>query len=361
MNKAIRNAAFATGCVLCAALLGCDQKANQSASATDTTRYEYDLSRILFLVPEVYEVPSAAETKDLLIKQKRGEAIKAEYKRLLKTTKILEHAKTPVLGGTNDIALITYNGKTLYNSDVLKSIRLMQHLERIKAKNVSKTKLKKITRDIYRTAIAAFVNSQAYSDYAKAHGITLSEDSLASNKVSVAKQYRCADYKALSKKLSPEEVKLLNQKIYETVITHDAKKDIVSKANISATDDEIQSLMTRFQKVYETSVATNSVVYATASNVYQRIQTRQITFEEAFQDYNQDQDADDDGGWCTVSLNQLTQDDQYVLAERLRTAKPGDVFPPMELDNALCIVKVTAKRVATDKESAPTGNEKETK
>ena len=346
---------------LSVSLAGGCSKAGESVATTDTTRYEYDLSRILFLLPEVHDVPSASETKAIISQRKRLAALKSEYQKRLKVAKIAEHSLKPSLDSTNDFALITCNGKTLYNSQVQLSVRLVQHLEKIKNKNIKERKLKQAAQNVMKRAIASFVSDQIYSDYAKEHKIVIDDSLMASNRLSFAKNHRSPDFASLCQKLTPTEVSALKEQMRDALLKHKAQDAILDASDLSVSDEEVSATLSRFQKIYEISSATNAIIYATASNVYQRIRSREITFEEAFQDYNQDDEADDNGGWCTVSLNQLTHDDQFALAERLRTAKPGDVLPPMKLDNALCIVKVTAKRVATDKESAPTGNEKETK
>ena len=362
MFKEIKTAAYVTGISISVIFLGCEQKTDSVATSVDTTRYEYDLSRILFLLPEVHEIPSAQETKEILKQHKRKVALDTSYRKVVEAAKIVDHGVKPVFDGTNDFALITYNGHTLSNSQVRQTVQLIQNLERFKSRKSKENarKFTKIVRETLKRAIGSFIRAQAYNDYAKTHRISVDESLLASNKVSFAKRHHCPNYKTLKGRLSAEEAALLDQMMKDAILSHDVQEDMLKRADLAVSDQELAATLARFERIYKTAVATNTLVYATASNAYERILSHEITFEEAFQDYNQDDAAEDDGSWCTISLNQLTQDDQYALAERLRTAKPGDVFPPMELDNALCIVKVTAKRVATDKEADPTENEKET-
>ena len=374
MFKEIKIAAYVIGIPLTVVFLDCDQKTDSAASSVDTTRYEYDLSRILFLLPDVHEVPSVQDTKEILEQHKRKVALDTSYREVLESAKIVEHSMKPVIEGTNDFALITYNGNTLSNSQVRQTVQLVQDLERFKSRKGKDNarKCAKIARETQKRAIGAFIRAQVYDGYAKTHQISVDESLLASNKVSFAKRHHCPNYKTLKERLSAEEAALLDRMMRDAILSHDVQEDMLKRADLAVSDQELAATMARFERIYKTAVATNTLVYATASNAYERILSHEITFEEAFQDYNQDDAAEDDGSWCTVSLNQLTHDDQFALAEYLRTANPGDVLPPMELDNALCIVKVTAKRVATDKEkpaaeespedqkTEQTANEKET-
>lgn len=327
-----------------ALFVGCRKDASSEPAAPQKPAVEavaeYDLARILFFLPEVHDVPTEEEAQAIRKTAKRNQALKDEYQRRVKAAQIVENPNWA--SASNDVAAITVNGKSLLKSQILQSIQLRQHLEQLRKKNIKPMTLKRIANDMKRRAVAAFVNAEIYSAYADEHGITLDETLVTSNRQMCAKSCRLPSFDALRQKLGTAEAAALDREIRTSLLVHQAKEAIVRAANLTVTPEEVAAMRTRFQAVHDASVATNALIYAAASNVYQRIRSREITFEEAVQDFNQDTDMEEDGSWCTVRLNQL--EDEPLLAAHLRTANAGDVLPPLEIDNALCIVKVGAKR-----------------
>lgn len=325
-------------------LVGCQKDGTPEAATPQApiaeAVAEYDLARILFFLPEIHDVPTDEEAREIRKTTKRNQALKTEYQKRVKAAQIAENPNWATV--SNDVAAITVNGKPLLKSQILQSIQLRQHLEQLRKKNIKPMTLKRIANDMKRRAVAAFVNVEIYSAYATEHGITLDEALVASNRQMCAKSCRLPSFDALCKKLGAAEAAALDREIRTSLLVHQAKEAIVRAANLTVTPEEVKAMQTRFQAVHDASVATNAVIYATASNVYHRIRAHEITFEEAVQDFNQDTDMEEDGAWCTVRLSQL--EDEPLLAAHLRAAKAGDVLPPLEIDNALCIVKVGAKR-----------------
>ena len=86
--------------------------------------------------------------------------------------------------------------------------------------------------------------------------------------------------------------------------------------------------------------ATNAVVFARATNVWQKIVGKEITFEDAAKAYSEDAYLAYGYEWGLFTREQLS--DEAEVLKLLPTLKVGDVTPPVESDGGLAILRMDA-------------------
>ena len=83
---------------------------------------------------------------------------------------------------------------------------------------------------------------------------------------------------------------------------------------------------------------TNRLQFAKATNVWQRI-CRGMNFPSAVKEFSEiEEERADAGEWAVVDAKFLS--DEPVLLAWLKTAKPGDVSPPIASDNGVVIARL---------------------
>lgn len=234
--------------------------------------------------------------------------------------------------------LVTVDGETLRLADVEAAADLRMALLAMRPRRMSAQTLQRVRAKLFRQAIPHYVQTQIYKKYAMSNGVSVDAKRRSEHELKVAATYGQASFAALKKKLTDEQSALLEKGLGDELLVEASKRKIAEVAAISVSDGQVQAQMDRMRRINAKAAATNALVYAQATNVWKKIIAKNLTFAEGVADCSEADDASDDGAWATVKISQLK--DEVELAKLLRDMKSGDVTPPVEVDNGLCLVKV---------------------
>ena len=257
-----------------------------------------------------------------------------------------ERAATEIVGektdnnkvNPSDETLVTVGTASLTRNQVEKMAQLRVKMAKLSQRNISSGQLDRLVKRAKKEAVPFFVQSRIYSDYLSSCGVTVDQSELDEYKASMAKSYKLKDFGEIKNGLSEEEVVMLEDQILGLLSVKKAKATIIEKADIHISEGEIDEFIAKVDRMNAISAATNTVVYAHATNVWQKIASQETTFEEAVEDFSEDESLDEGGEWGRFSLENLR--DEPILVEWLLKLAPGAISPPIESDNGLAIIKL---------------------
>ena len=248
-------------------------------------------------------------------------------------------------GQTNDFVAVRIDGKDLRRSDVVRNAKVALLLNMNKAR---KTKIRNheiqilerncrasVGREISRAAVARYVEDRKLS--------------VPTNVLKRRTRRFEMQYGAMSRKLrrmhKVDDLKYMlgknafrvDEMIMESALFEVMTNDVISAANIVIPDDLIVERIEQIKRANERIAATNAYVFAKATNVWQKIVSGELTFEDAASKYSEDEYIENGCEWGCFTLDQL-QGESGVLA-LLPTIKPGDITPPIESDQGLAILR----------------------
>lgn len=146
--------------------------------------------------------------------------------------------------------------------------------------------------------------------------------------------------------------KELASEIENAAILSAVRRNFFEKNKIVVSDEEMLKCKDWLTDYNARATSTNAVIWANASNVWQRIVKGEMTLEEAANKYSEDADDRENGEWAAFPLN--TFSDEPELAKTIARMTPGDITPPIEGDNGLMILKL----VGIEKPEKPTDPER---
>ena len=125
--------------------------------------------------------------------------------------------------------------------------------------------------------------------------------------------------------------------IREMVLYEVMTNDVIHSATIVITDEMVNERQGQIKRANERAAATNACVFAKATNVWQKIVSAELTFEDAASKYSEDEYIKEGCDWGCFTRDQL-EGEEGVLA-LLPTIKTGDITPPIESDGGLAILR----------------------
>ena len=115
---------------------------------------------------------------------------------------------------------------------------------------------------------------------------------------------------------------------------------ILAANPVVVTEPMVQKRLKEIADYNARAEATNAVVFARATNVWQKIVGKEITFEDAAKAYSEDAYLAYGYEWGLFTREQLS--DEAEVLKLLPTLKVGDVTPPVESDGGLAILRMDA-------------------
>ena len=237
-----------------------------------------------------------------------------------------------------DVVLVTVGKESLTLDSVEKMAHLRVKLEMLRAPNMRSEQRERLRQKAKSEAVPFFVQSCLYSAYLAESGMAIPSSERDNYKAKMAGTFKTKDFNALSGKLTEGEAALLAKQIDGVLAIKEAKKRIIAQTGIIVSEKEKDDFIAKVIRMNALSAATNAAVYARATNVWNKISSREISFEEAAADYSEAEVSEEGGEWGRFSFDNLRGEDELI--EAIRKSSPGDVTPPVECDNGLAIIKV---------------------
>ena len=189
------------------------------------------------------------------------------------------------------------------------------------------------------TAAQAFVEKAVFVSYAKNNGVLIEQDELEGYLQKAAAFYGFGNVEGLKKEFSADEYAVFENTARFELLAEKGEKALDDSIVASVSEKDVDDGFVKLDQVNAAAQATNVLVFARATNVYERIKSGEITFADAAKTYSEDNALVKNGLWGTFKNADLKAREPKLDA-LLKGAKKGDVLPPIECDNAVAIVKV---------------------
>lgn len=251
---------------------------------------------------------------------------------------------SPVKTPDSPIA-VRIDGRDVTRQDIIRNARMMLTLNLNKRR---KTKIGRAEqaylRSYYKRAVPLSIGRAAVAAYLKERGVSVSSNDLERVSRGFTRKYgvysrklkrwhTINDLKYMLGKLAP----CLDDEIFANAQYDLATNEIIRSAHIEVTDLMVSERLGVISNYNRRASSTNVLVFARATNVWQQVVAKKLTFEEAAEKFSEDAYLSSGIEWGSFSRDQLS-DEPAVLAI-LPTLKVGDVTPPVESDGGLAVLR----------------------
>ena len=254
-------------------------------------------------------------------------------------------ATPPSSAPTNDIVVVRIDGKDLTRSEVIRNGRVLLHLNlnKLRKTKIQKREIRALER-YCKTAVGREIGRMAVARYVSDRNLTVP-----TNLIKRATRRFEAQYGVRSRKLKRRhninDLKYMlgknafraDEMIMETALYDVMTNDVVRSSAIVITDEMVKERQDQIKKANARAAATNACVFAKATNVWQKIVAKELTFEDAAAKYSEDEYAGDGCEWGCFTRDQLEGDEEVIAL--LPTIKNGDITPPVASDGGLAILR----------------------
>ena len=244
-----------------------------------------------------------------------------------------------------DVVAVRIDGKDLMRKDILRNGKVLLQLNMNKArkKNIRKREVRALEK-YCRSAVSKEIAKAAVLRYIKDRNIQVST-SLISR---VTKRFE-AQYGAMSQKLRRRhkinDLKFMlgknafriDEMIVETARFDAMTNDVIQTANVNVLEEEIAKRLLSIKNGNQKVSVITQGVYEKATNVWKKIVTNELTFEDAARKYSEDEYISDGCEWGCFTRDQLEGED--ALLSLLPNLKVGDVTFPIDSDGGVAIVR----------------------
>ena len=246
---------------------------------------------------------------------------------------------------TNDFIAVRIDGKDLTRGDVVRNGRvvLQLNMNKVRKTKIQKRELKALDRycnaavskEIARAAVERYVNDRRLPVPTNVIGRVTRrfESQYGAYSRKLKRRHNVNDLKYMLGKNAFRANEMIREMAFYEVMTN----DVVRSANIVITDEMVRERQEQIKKANVRAAATNDLVFAKATNVWQKIVAKELAFEEAASKYSEDEYIGEGCEWGCFTRDQLEGEDGVLAL--LPTIKTGDITPPIESDGGLAILR----------------------
>ncbi len=242
--------------------------------------------------------------------------------------------------------LVRIDGKDFRKLDVVRNGKVMLVLNMNKARRTKIGKkdfnyLSKYCKD----TVSREVGRAAVRKYVEENKLEASSNVIAKVRKDFARRYGIKS-KKLKRWHTIDDLKyMLGKNAYRVDEELGARIDYVVATNamlkarpIVVTDEDVQKRIQSIKDYNARALATNVVVWAKATNVWNEVMANTNQFEELAKKYSEDEYISSGCEWGMFTRDLLS--DEEALGKYLPTMKVGDITPPIESDGGLAIVRM---------------------
>lgn len=245
----------------------------------------------------------------------------------------------------NEKVAVRIDGKDVTRGDIIRNgkVLLQLNMNKNRKRKVQKREIKALEK-YCKSAVPREIAKAAVERYILDRNIQVST-SIVSR---VTKRFE-SQYGAISKKLRRrhkiDDLKFMlgangfriDEMIMETARFEAMTNDVIKSSNINITDDEIAKRLKSIKDGNEKIAEITRGVYEKATNVWKKILSKELTFEQAATNFSEDVYIQEGCEWGCFSREQLDGED--ALLAILPNLKTGDVTPPLDSDCGVAIIR----------------------
>lgn len=245
----------------------------------------------------------------------------------------------------HDLIAVRIDGKDLTRSEVMRDGKVVLMLNMNKSR---KTKIRRrevqaienycksaVNRAIATSAVAKYLEDKnlAVPESAVKHETRNFELRFGAMSRKLRRRHNVDDLKYMLK----DQAWRLDRMILETARYDVMTNDIAQTADIVITDDMVENRIAKIKVLNDNALATNACIFAKATNIWQKIVSGELSFEEAADKFSEDEYIKEGCDWGTFTIDQLEGEDNVLAL--LPSINTGDITPPVESDGGLAILR----------------------
>lgn len=266
----------------------------------------------------------------------------------------------PCLGKDSDV-LVVVNGQPVTSGDFKRRLDLERAIVRYRIRQVVKNPDRKdaaagvdkyvddYSKDRMPRIIPELVNNVLVAQAMVKYGVVVSNEAekAAIKRSSLSFGVKKGGESEVAKKLGYKDASFLREQ-FLLPGRYNALREKMQPESMVVTEKEIDEGLERQNKYYERAIASNTVTYATCSNVLAQIKSGKVDFADAGQKYAQVNPESVVEGEEFDNDDFATENDAYKkpladLKKWAYKAEIGDVSGPWEMEDGLSIVKLLAR------------------
>ena len=242
-----------------------------------------------------------------------------------------------------DRVVITVNGRELHSTNLNEKVELFVKVGSLANPSMTLSDVGKLRRQVRGMLPKMFVREVVFDEFAQKEKLKVSKDLVEKAKNSLLSGFRGKrpTYESVRRKVGPH-AGLLDEFVRVQATELAVRQHILEKNPLNLPANYAEEQIKRI-KAYNAEMAlTNAVVYARATNAWEKLKTGADFKEVARQFSDVPREAKEGGDWGTLGFQQLEPDEE--LASWAQKLQPGEFSPPIEGDNGLMILKVDSKK-----------------
>lgn len=242
-----------------------------------------------------------------------------------------------------DAVVITVNDRKLTKKELDGKVEMLVKLSSVMNPKMTLADVKNLRKKLSEAYPKQFRREVAVDEYVKRRKVAVGTNAVEKAKKHLLGSFRGAKltYAALRRKAG-EHAGLLDDYIQTRARDIAASQYILDTHPLKLPPNYITNQLSRIKAYNERMALTNTLVYARATNVWQKLKGG-ADFKATARAFSEvPREAQEGGDWGTLGLNQLEPDEQ--LAEWAQKLTPGEISPPIEGDNGLMILKVNSRK-----------------
>lgn len=240
--------------------------------------------------------------------------------------------------------VITANGRELRQTNLNERIELMVKVASIANPNMTLSNVQKLRRQLKSAIPKMFVREVAFDEYAKREGVKVDDASIEKARKSLLSGLgggTRSKYDNIRRKVG-QYAGVLDETVRAFAGEIAVRQHILGKNPLVLPPNYVADQMARIKEYNAKMALTNVLVYARATNVWEKLKGG-ADFRQMARKFSEvRREAEDGGEWGNLGLQQLEPDEELIhWAQRLQ---PGEISPPIEGDNGLMILRMDSKK-----------------
>ena len=238
-----------------------------------------------------------------------------------------------------DDVLFRCGGHSLKKSDAEALIELRLHLQSLRLNRQFDLDRRDMRNRILASLPRTFLDQWLLEDWMRTNSISVrAEDVSAAQRAFLSSAgIRSTNFVGSVKKWPSSVQATATERVMAEASASTAKWTYLQQHPVEVTSNEVDAVLERFARINEMAAATNRLVWIHATNVWRRI-TGGLSIENAAREYTEDENRPEDGEWGGFVIGDFR--DEPVFQRMLKAMKPGDLTPPVEADNGVCVVRL---------------------
>lgn len=241
-------------------------------------------------------------------------------------------------------AVITANGRVFYKTNLNERVELMVKIATIANPNMKLSDVDKLRRKLRSTLPRMFVREVAFDEFVKANKVKVDESAIERARKSLMTAIgnrKPPKFESIRRKVGPL-AGVLDGMVRAQATEGAVRQHILAKNPLQLPPNYVAEQMARIKAYNAEMSLTNAMVFARATNVWEKLKAGADFKQMARQFSEVPKEAQEGGEWGNLGLQQLEPDEDLVnWAQKLQ---PGEFSPPIDGDNGLMIMKIDSKK-----------------